>query len=118
MFPGMGGLGNMNPKQMQKIMRQFGIKNEEIAAKKVVFELEDGRTLVIDEPNVTAIDMKGQKTYTVMGEAREEKKGIPAEDIEMVAKQANVDKKKAEAALKKAEGDIATAIVELKNYDK
>ncbi len=110
----MPGLGGMNPKQMQKIMKQMGIKNEEIPAKKVIFELEGGTTLVIDEPNVTTIEMQGQKTYTVTGEAREEKKGIPEEDIEMVMKQASVDKKKAEAALKKNDGDIAEAILELK----
>ena len=111
MFPGMG---NMNPKQMQKMLKQFGIKSDELPVKKVVFELDGGTKLVIDEPNVTVIDMKGQKTYTVMGEAVEEKKGIPEEDIEMVMKQAGVDKKKAEAALKKNEGDIAEAILELK----
>lgn len=115
MIPGMGG---MNPRQMQKMMKQLGIKNEELPAKKVVFELEGGTKLVIEQPNVTVINMQGQKTYTVMGEAIEEKKGIPDEDIEMVMKQAGVDKKKAEAALKKADGDIATAIVELKNYNK
>ncbi len=111
MIPGMGG---MNPKQMQKMMKQLGIKNDELPAKKVVFELEDGTNLVINQPNVTVINMQGQKTYTVMGEAVEEKKGIPDEDIEMVMKQADVDKKKATAALKKNEGDIAEAILELK----
>ena len=107
-------MSGMNPKQMQRMMHQLGIKNEELATKKVVFELEDGRTLVVDAPQVSIIEMQGQKIYNVIGEAREEKKGIPAEDIEMVAKQANVDKKKAEAALKKNEGDIAEAILELK----
>jgi len=108
------GLGNMNPKQMQRMLKQFGIKSDEIAAKKVVFELENGTKLVIEKPQVTAIDMKGQKTYTVMGEAVEQKKGIPEEDIKMVMEQAKVDRKKAEAALKKNEGDIAEAILELK----
>ncbi len=112
MMPGMGSLGN--PKQMQKMMKQLGIKNDELPSKRVIFELEGGGKLVIDEPQVTVIEMQGQKTYTVAGEAREEKGGIPEEDIEMVMKQANVDKKKAEAALKKNDGDIAEAILELK----
>ena len=110
MLPGMRGI---NPKQMQKMMKQMGIKSEEIDAKRVVFELE-GRQLIIDEPNVTAINMQGQKTYTVIGEAREEKAGIPEEDIRMVMEQAKVDRKKAEGALRKNEGDIAEAILELK----
>jgi nascent polypeptide-associated complex subunit alpha len=107
-------MGNINPKQMQRMLRQFGIRSEELPAKKVVFELEGGKKLVIEEPQVTVIGLKGQKTYTVMGEAIEEKAGIPEEDIEMVMRQASVDKKKAEAALKKNEGDIAEAILKLK----
>ena len=112
MMPGMGSLGN--PKQMQKMMKQLGIKNDELPSKRVIFELEGGGKLVIDEPQVTVIEMQGQKTYTVAGEAREEKGGIPEEDIEMVMKQAGVERKKAEAALKKNDGDIAEAILELK----
>ena len=104
----------MDPKQMQRMLKQFGIKSEELEAKRVVFELLDGKTLVVDDPSVTVVDMQGKKTFTVMGDAVEGKKGIPKEDIEMVAKQANVDEKKAEAALKKNDGDIAEAILELK----
>ena len=111
MFP--GGLGNIDPKRMQKMMKQLGIKSDEIDATRVVIECK-GRKIVIDEPSVNAVDMQGKTTYTIMGEAHEEKQGISDEDIEMVVKQAGVTKKKAEAALKKNEGDIAEAILELK----
>jgi len=109
MFPG----GGLNPKAMQRMMKQMGIKNEEIDAERVVIE---GKTkkIVIENPSVTAIVMQGKKTYTVMGEETEEGKGVSREDIEMVAKQADVSEKKAEAALRKNEGDIAEAILELK----
>jgi len=108
--------GGMNPKAMQRMMRQMGIKNEEIDAERVVIE---GKTkkIVIENPTVTAIVMQGKKTYTVMGEEKEEEKGIGKEDIEMVAKQANVSEEKAEAALKKNDGDIAESILELKGED-
>ena len=110
MFPGMG---KINPKQMQAMMKQFGIKSEPLDVKKVVFELED-KKLVIDAPNVTAIDMQGQKTYQVLGEAREEAKGVPEEDVKMVAEQAKVSEDQARAELEKTEGDIAQAIANLK----
>ena len=110
MFPGMK---NLDPRAMQRMMKQLGIKNEEIEAERVTIECGNKR-IVIERPSVTAIDMQGKKTYTIMGEEREEGKGIAREDIEMVAKQANVPEKKAEAALKKNEGDIAAAILELK----
>ena len=110
MFPGMRG---MDPKKMQGMMKQLGIKSEEIDAERVVIEGKTKR-IVIDNPSVKAINMQGKKTYTVMGEEREEIKGVSKEDIDMVVKQANVSASKAEAALKKNEGDIAEAILELK----
>ncbi len=118
-------IGGMNPAQMQNLMKQFGIKSEEIPAKKVVFEL-DGKRLIIDSPSVTAVEVQGQKTYTVMGEVREEKggaagaasagagSGVSEEDVKMVAEQAKASAAKARKALKDADGDIAQAIMSLK----
>jgi len=109
-FPGMG---KINPKQMQSMMKQFGIKTEEIAAKRVVFELQD-KKIIIDAPNVTAMVMSGQKTYTVMGQEREESAGVPEEDVKMVAAQAHVSEAHAKKALEETNGDIAEAILKLK----
>lgn len=108
------GMGRMNPAQMQKMMKQLGIQNEEIDANRVVFELNDGSKLVFDNPSVSAVNMQGQKTYTVMGEAHEEEAGLPEEDVKMVMEQAGVSKEEAEEALEEAEGNIAGAIVKLK----
>ena len=112
MFPGMG---KMNPRQMQAMLKQFGIKSEEVKAKRVVFELENGK-VVIENPQVTAMDVQGQKTYTVMGEAREEKGvlEVPEEDIQMVMDQTGASKEDALNALKECNGDIAEAIARLK----
>ena len=112
MLPGLGG---MNPRDMQRMMKQLGIKSEELDVKRVVFELA-GKKLVIDSPNVTAVEMGGQKTYTVMGAAREEAGpvGVPEGDVKLVMEQAGCSKKEAEAALKGTNGDIAEAIAKLK----
>lgn len=112
MFPGLGG---MDPRKMKMMMQQLGIKTEEIKAKKVIFELENSR-LVIENPNVTAMNMQGQKTYTVMGNAVEEETEaeIPESDIEMVAEQTGIGKEEAKAALEETGGDIAEAIEKLK----
>ncbi len=113
MIPGLGG---MNPAQMKAMMRQFGIKSEELEATKVIIETSDGKRLVFDSPQVTAVDMKGQKTYTIVGEATEEagKLIISDEDIEMVAQQASVSHGMAKKALEETNGDIAEAIASLK----
>jgi len=107
-------MGKINPKQMQSMMKQFGIKTEEISAKRVIFELE-GKKIVIEQPNVSAMTMQGQKTYTVMGGKEiEEKGGVPEEDIRMVAEQAGASGEKAKKALEESNGDIAEAIMKLK----
>jgi nascent polypeptide-associated complex subunit alpha len=113
MFPGMK---NLDPKTMQRMMKQMGIKSEEIDADRVIIEGKAKRIVILN-PNVTAIDMQGRKTYTVMGEEKEEETGPSKQDIGMVVKQANVSEKKAEAALRKNEGDIAAAILELKGEE-
>ncbi len=113
MFPGLGG---MDPKKMKAMMHQLGIKSEDISATRVIFELEGGSRLIVDNPQVSAVDLGGQKTYTVMGKAREESGGansIPDSDVEMVAEQAKVSKEKAKQALEETGGDIAEAIEKL-----
>jgi len=109
MFPGMKGI---NPKQMQAMMKQLGIKSEEIPAEKVIIQLKD-KKIVIDNPAVSSIDMQGKKTYTIMGEERIEEKENE-EDLKMVMEQAKVSKEEAKKALKESDGDIAEAIMKLK----
>jgi nascent polypeptide-associated complex subunit alpha len=112
MFPGMGG---MNPKQMQALMKQMGIKSEELPAEKVEIYSKN-KKILIENPQITVIDMKGQKTFTIMGEVKEEKgeEELPEEDIELIMEQAKVSRDKAEKALKSSNGDLAEALESLK----
>ncbi|MCX6802773.1 MAG: nascent polypeptide-associated complex protein [Candidatus Diapherotrites archaeon] len=116
MIPGLG-----NPAQMRRMMQQLGMKSEEINAKRVIIELENSR-LVIEQPQVTSIEVQGQKTYTVMGKERREEGGakeasakeIPEDDVRLVAAQAAVSTEKAKKALEECDGDLAEAIKLLK----
>ena len=101
----------MNPRQMGKMMQKMGIKQEEIEASEVIIKTP-GKNLVIKNPNVTKVDMMGQKTFQVIGEISEESP-ISEDDINTVSEQANVSKEEAKAALEKHNGDLAEAIVEL-----
>lgn len=103
MFP-----GGMNPRNMGRMMKQLGIKNEEINASKVIIESE-GKKLVFENPQVQLMVMQGQKTYTIIGDPKEESE-IPNEDVELVSEQANVSKEEAKKALEESNGDIAEAI--------
>lgn len=109
MIPGMGG---MNPRQMQRLMQQMGIKSEEIESTRVIIEKE-GERLVIDKPQVTLIEMQGQKSYQIIGEARAESL-VGGDDVKLVAEQAGVSEAEAKKALEEAKGDIAEAIMKLK----
>ncbi|MDO8538062.1 MAG: nascent polypeptide-associated complex protein [archaeon] len=106
-------MGKIDPKQMQRMMKQLGIQSEEIEAKKVIIETGTKKIIILN-PSITAINMKGQKSFQISGEVKEEAGGVPDEDIEMVAEQTGKTKKEAEKALTETNGDIAEAILKLK----
>ena len=103
----------MDPKQMQKLMKQMGIKSDDIAATKVTIELKEGGRLVIFEPSVVQIDMNGEKTFQIGGKLHEEK-DAGEDDIKMVMESAGCSREEAQAALRETGGDIAEAIIHLK----
>ena len=107
MFPG------MNPKQMAQAMKKLGIKQEEIDAYEVLIKTKE-KTLVISNPNVVKINMGGQESFQITGEVSEAS-NITEDDVNTVAEQANVSKEEARKALEKSNGDLAEAILELKN---
>jgi nascent polypeptide-associated complex subunit alpha len=102
----------MDPRQMQQMMKQMGIKSEEISAKSVVIETEDSK-LIIDNPQVTKISMQGNDSFQISGTIRKEE-SIAEDDVKMVAEQGEVSEEKARQALVEAKGDIAEAIMKLK----
>lgn len=100
-----------NPRQLARMMKQMGIDTRDIPARRVIVECE-GYNLVIENPAVTEINMKGQRSYQISGEVKEEQI-IKDEDIRLVMEQANVTREDAIEALKLKKGDIADAILSL-----
>lgn len=110
MFPGMGGI---NPRQMQKMMAQMGIKNTEIPAREVIIRKEDGE-IIISNPSVTVIEMKGQPPmYQISGDVSERTALFKEEDVKLVMEQTGKPREAVEAALTETNGDIAEAILKL-----
>jgi nascent polypeptide-associated complex subunit alpha len=119
-------------------MQQQGIDMDQIEATRVIIEGVD-KTLIIDQPEVVLMKQMGQEIYQVIGEAQEyspeevsiqenealisedeeqsydSKPSITENDIMLVAAQSNVSKEEAQAALIDTNGDIAKAILFLKN---
>jgi len=106
-------LPGMDPKNMQKMMKQMGIKSNEIGSTKVTIELKDGGRLVVFEPQVVQIEMQGQKTFQVSGKVSEEQEA-GEDDIKMVMESAGCSREEAINALRETKGDIAEAILRLK----
>lgn len=115
---------NVNPKQLEQMMKKLGMQSEQIAAEQVVIKGK-GKEIIINNPQVTKIKMGGQETFQIIGEAREQQpidvaKQRPAvsekfsqEDIELVVGQTGCSEAEARSALEQT-GDIAQAILKLK----
>ena len=111
------GMNKKQMKQMERQMRKMGMKMEDLpGAIEVIIRFED-KELIIDNPNVSLMNVMGQETYQINGKAREVeleyKIEIPDEDIEMVANSANVSQDEAREALEECKGDLAEAIMKL-----
>ena len=125
-------------RQMRRKMQQQGIDMDQVDATRVIIEGTE-KTLVINQPEVILMKQAGQEIYQVIGmaeefspeeftigepeqiledqplEETEMKPAITENDIMLVAAQANVQKEEAEAMLIQCDGDIAKAILLLKN---
>ncbi len=109
--------GKMNPRQMRQLMKQMGIKMEELDADEVIIKAK-GKIIRIEEPEVSVIIAQGQKSYQISGKESieteaEQEPEIKEEDIELVAQQANVSEERAKEALERTKGDLAEAILQL-----
>lgn len=125
-------------RQMRRRMAQQGIEMDQVDATRVIIESSD-KTLVINQPEVILMKQAGQNIYQIIGDTEEFlpdkitiseqgervetepldeseiKPKITENDIMLVAAQANVDPKEAESVLIECDGDIAKAILFLKN---
>ena len=109
MFPG------INPKMMKQAMKKMGIKQQEIDAEEVIIRTKD-KEIIIRNPEVSKVNMMGQETYQITGEEEERERNIEIneEDIKTVMEQANVDEETARKAIEESKGDLAEAILSLK----
>jgi len=103
----------IDPRQLQKMMQQMGIKSEEIPAKRVIIE-KDEENIVIENPSVMKVEQGGMSSYQVSGGTIEITANIPEDDIKLVAEQTGASTDECEKALIETKGDVAEAIMKLK----
>jgi len=106
----------INPRKIQAMMKQMGVKQEEIDAEEVIIKCSD-KELIIKNPNVQKVNMMGQESLQITGDIEErnleEAEKFSEEDVKLVVEQANCSEKKAREFLEKNKGDIAKTILEL-----
>lgn len=106
----------MNPKKMQQMMKQMGMKQDTIPARKVVIYTDEAQ-IIIEPCEVAEVNMMGQSTIQVTGDTRVEPldatPDISQEDIQTVMDQTGASKEQAIKAIESAKGDLAQAIMDL-----
>ena len=106
--------GGIDPKKMSAMMKQMGIKQEEVDSSRVVIEKNDGGKIVIENPSIVKIVMSGQESWQISGEAHEESSsGFSDEDVQLVMEKTGKSEEKVKTALEEAGGDIAEAIMRI-----
>ncbi len=107
----------LDDRAIKAAMKKMGIQSVEIPAKEVII-LTESKEIIIQNPQVTKVNMMGQDTFQVIGNAVERNiaQEISSEDVKTVMDQANVGQKEALKALEMSKGDIAAAIIHLTEH--
>lgn len=102
----------MDPKKLQAMLKQLGMKMEDVPASRVTIKADSG-DIVIDNPQVIKTTMKGQVIYQVSGKTTE--KTFTDDDVKLVVEQTGErDEEKIKKILQETNGDVVGAIMKLK----
>ena len=105
----------MNPRQMERMMRKMGLNMEEMSGVKEVVIYTETKEVHITEPQVTIMNVQGEKNFQIQGKVTEKvlKTEIPDEDVSLVMDQTGASREEAVKALEEADGEPAEAIIKL-----
>jgi len=119
----MGGM-KINPRQMQKAMKQMGIKQTEIEDVVEVIIRTKRNEIVLKGAEVISVEMGGGKSYQISGPETIRELGsdgatsepevtFAASDVDLVMSQTGCDREKAVEALMATDGQPAEAILKI-----
>ncbi len=107
----------MNPRAMKQAMKRMGIQQQDIEATEVIIKTPE-KEILIKNPQVAKVNMMGQETFQIVGNVEErsisKEPEINEEDVKTVMEQTGVEENKAKEIIEKHSGDLAAAIMELK----
>jgi nascent polypeptide-associated complex subunit alpha len=116
------GMGKVNPKQMERMMRRMGMQIKEIPqVQEVIIKtaksdwvFKGAKVTILHTPQGDTYQLSGAKPQIVQKE-EEKKEEQRDEDVGLIMEQAKVSEEKAREALKASNGNIAEAIMKLSN---
>lgn len=114
--------GRLNPREAKRMMQRMGLNMNQVEGVQEVVIKTSSKDIVIKEPDVSILEVQGQKMYQIVGgevseRAPERKTGvaIAEEDVRLVADQTGKSLDEARKALEESEGDLAKAILLLQS---
>ena len=116
-------VGKIKDRNLARMMKRMGLNMNELNdVAEVIIRLTD-RELVLEKPQVIKMSIGGRDVFQVTGVVEEREPtseesavtiDLSEEDIQLVASQANVSLEEARVALEQTNGDLAQAIMLLK----
>ena len=103
----------IDPKKMQALMKQMGIKQEDIDASRVIIEKSDGSKILINNPSVVKVNMSGNESFQITGDVSEEEEAITSDDVNIVMEKTGASEEDSRKALENSNGDLTEAIMSL-----
>ncbi|MCC6029240.1 MAG: nascent polypeptide-associated complex protein [Candidatus Korarchaeum sp.] len=108
----------IRPRDLDRMMKSMGIQVQGIDAIEVLIKLSSGESIIIRDPQVSLMRVGGEEIYQIIGRSErlsvETEYSPSEEDVMLVATQAGVDPDRARKALIETHGDLAEAIIRLK----
>ncbi len=95
---------------MRLLMKQMGIKTNEIESEYVIIKTKNGEEIKILNPQVIEMEIKGEKTYQIIGGKIEE---LNMDDLKLIMDQTGVDLETAKKYYLECNKDIAEAILKI-----
>jgi nascent polypeptide-associated complex subunit alpha len=110
-----------SPRDARRMMQRMGLNMNAVEDVEQVIIKTSSKEIVIKEPEVSIIEVQGQKMFQIAGGQITEKAAepkVPAvaeEDIRLVADQTGKSLEEARKALEESGGDLAKAILLLQS---
>lgn len=111
----------VNPREARRMMQRMGMNMNTVEDVKEVIIKASSKEIIITEPEVTILEVQGQKIFQVTGGKISEKVAehkaptVPEEDVRLVADQTGKSLEEARKALEECGGDLAKAILLLQS---